>query len=46
MTSLENVKRRAENDAKKHDYFLNPDPDFLQNLIVGLKENEDLDLEY
>jgi len=41
MTSLESVKRHAENDAKKHGYFLNPDPDFLQNLIVGLKENED-----
>ena len=41
MTSLENVKRRAETDAKAHGYFLNPDPDFLQNLIVGLKENED-----
>lgn len=41
MTSLENIKRRAENNAKKHGYFLNPDPDFLQNLLVGLKENED-----
>jgi ferredoxin-thioredoxin reductase catalytic subunit len=41
MTSLENVKRRAETDAKSHGYFLNPDPDFLQNLLEGLKENED-----
>ena len=41
MTSFENVKRRAETDAKSHGYFLNPDPDFLQNLLEGLKENED-----
>lgn len=41
MTTFENVKRRAETDAKSHGYFLNPDPDFLQNLLEGLKENED-----
>ena len=40
MTNFENLKRRAETDAKTHGFFLNPDPDFLQNLIVGLKENE------
>jgi ferredoxin-thioredoxin reductase catalytic subunit len=41
MTSYENVKRRAQLDAKAHGYFLTPDPDFLNNLIQGLKENED-----
>lgn len=41
MIKLENVKRRAEMDAKTHGYFLTPDPDFLQNLLEGLKENEE-----
>ncbi|MFX1319672.1 MAG: ferredoxin-thioredoxin reductase catalytic domain-containing protein [Promethearchaeota archaeon] len=41
MTTIDNVKRRAEADAKAHGYFLNPNPDFLQNLLEGLKENED-----
>ncbi len=41
MTSIENIKRRSETNAKSHGYFLCPDPDFLQNLLVGLKENED-----
>lgn len=41
MTTLEKVRRRAELDAKSHGYYLNPDLEFLQNLIEGLKENED-----
>lgn len=41
MTSLEQVRRRAESDAKTHGYYLNPDPDFLHNLLMGLKENEE-----
>ncbi len=41
MTNLENIKRRVETNAKSHGYFLCPDPDFLQNLLEGLKENED-----
>jgi ferredoxin-thioredoxin reductase catalytic chain len=41
MTTIENVKRKAEADAKAHGYFLNPNPEFLQNLLEGLKENED-----
>ena len=41
MTSIEHVKRRAELDAKSHGYYLTPDADFLQNLLQGLKENED-----
>ena len=41
MTSYENIKRRAQLDAKAHGYFLTPNPDFLGNLIQGLKENED-----
>lgn len=41
MTTLDNIKRRAEIDAKSHGYFLNPQPDFLQSLLEGLKENND-----
>lgn len=35
------VKRRAEADAKTYGYYLNPDPEFLKNLLEGLKENEE-----
>ncbi|MFX1561752.1 MAG: ferredoxin-thioredoxin reductase catalytic domain-containing protein [Promethearchaeota archaeon] len=41
MTTLEKVQRRAETDAKTHGYYLNPDPDFRHNLLMGLKENEE-----
>ena len=41
MTTLEQVQQRAENDAKTYDYYLNPDSDFLRNLIEGLKINEE-----
>ncbi|MFX1598856.1 MAG: ferredoxin-thioredoxin reductase catalytic domain-containing protein [Promethearchaeota archaeon] len=41
MTNLENVRRRAESDAKTRGYYLNPDPDFLKNLLQGLKQNEE-----
>jgi ferredoxin-thioredoxin reductase catalytic chain len=41
MTTLEAVQRRAESDAKTAGCFLNPDPTFLKNLFVGLKENEE-----
>ena len=41
MITLEKVRRRAENDAKSHGYNLNPDPEFLQNLLEGLKQNEE-----
>ena len=41
MTSLEDVRKRAENDAKMHGYFLTPDPELLEDLLSGLKKNED-----
>lgn len=41
MTTLEEVRRRAEGDAKTYGYFLNPDPDFLNDLLEGLKQNEE-----
>ena len=40
MTTIEDVRRRAENDAKANGYYLNPDPKFLQDLLEGLLENE------
>ena len=41
MITLEKVRQRAEVDARTYGYYLNPDPDFLQNLLQGLKENEE-----
>lgn len=41
MTSLEKVRQRAESDAKTYGYYLNPDPKFLQDLLEGLRSNED-----
>ncbi len=41
MITLEEVRKRAEADAKTYGYYLNPDPDFLQGLIEGLKKNWD-----
>jgi len=35
------VRQRAEADAKTYGYHLNPDPDFLRNLLEGLKQNEE-----
>ncbi len=40
MTSLDDVRRRAEADARSRGYFLNPNPDFLWDLLGGLLENE------
>ena len=39
--SLEKVKERAEIDAKRNGYHLNPDPEFLNSLLEGLKQNEE-----
>jgi ferredoxin-thioredoxin reductase catalytic subunit len=39
--TLEQVRQRAESDAKTHGYILNPDEEFLKNLLEGLKENEE-----
>lgn len=39
--TLEKVKERAEIDAKRNGYYLNPDPKFLASLLKGLKQNEE-----
>jgi ferredoxin-thioredoxin reductase catalytic chain len=41
LISIEKVRQRAEADAKTYGYFLNPDPEFLQDLLEGLKRNEE-----
>jgi len=35
------VQQRAESDAKTYGYYLNPNPDFLKDLLEGLKRNEE-----
>ena len=35
------MRQRAESDAKTYGYYLNPDPEFLRNLLEGLKSNEE-----
>ncbi len=41
MTTIDSIRQRAESDAKSRGYYLNPDPKFLQDLLKGLKVNED-----
>ena len=41
MITLEKVRQRAESDAKNYGYYLNPDPEFLRDLLEGLKRNEE-----
>lgn len=41
MISLENVMKRAENDAKTQGFYLTPDPALLQDLLKGLQKNEE-----
>jgi ferredoxin-thioredoxin reductase catalytic chain len=41
LIALEEVRQRAEADAKTYGYYLNPDPSFLQDLLDGLKKNEE-----
>ena len=41
MTTLSAVRQRAESDARTYGYYLNPNPEFLNNLIEGLKTNEE-----
>ena len=41
MTTSEQVRKRAEADAKTYGYFLTPQLDLLQMFIDGLKTNED-----
>ncbi len=38
---VEQVRRRAEADAKTYGYYLIPDPDLLQAFLEGLKVNEE-----
>jgi ferredoxin-thioredoxin reductase catalytic subunit len=41
MITLEQVRRRAESDAKTYGYYLVPDVELLQAFLEGLKANED-----
>jgi ferredoxin-thioredoxin reductase catalytic subunit len=41
LTTLEKVRKRAESDAKTYGYYLTPDKELLQDLLEGLKKNEE-----
>ncbi len=41
MTTLEHVRARAEADARTAGCYVNPDREFLNNLLEGLKANEE-----
>ena len=41
MMAVDAVKRRAESDAQSRGYFLNPNPEFLNDLLEGLRRNEE-----
>jgi ferredoxin-thioredoxin reductase catalytic chain len=41
MTTIEEVRRRAELDAKARGYHLTPDPKLLADLLEGLRANEE-----
>ena len=41
MINIENVRKRAESDAKTYGYYLTNDQDLLHDLLEGLKTNED-----
>ena len=41
MITLEQVRQRAEADAKTYGYYLTPDADLLTAFLEGLKVNED-----
>ena len=41
MPTIEEVRKRAEADARTYGYYLHPDSEFLQDLIEGLKKNWD-----
>lgn len=38
---MDKVRQRAESDARTYGYYLNPDQKFLQDLLEGLKQNEE-----
>ena len=41
MTTLEDVRLRAKSTARTYGYYLNPDKDFLKDILEGLKQNEE-----
>jgi ferredoxin-thioredoxin reductase catalytic chain len=41
LIPIEQVRKRAEADAKTYGYLLTPQPDLLQMFLEGLKTNED-----
>jgi len=41
LTTLEQARQRAESDARTNGCFLNPDQDFLRDLLEGLVRNEE-----
>lgn len=41
MITLEKVRQRAEIDARTNGCYLNPDQDFLRDLLEGLMRNEE-----
>jgi len=41
LTTLENVRTRAESDAQANGYYLTPDTMLLQDLLEGLQKNEE-----
>ncbi len=41
MITIDQVRRRAEADAKTYGYYLTPQPELLQGFLEGLKTNED-----
>jgi len=41
LTTIEEVRRRAEADAKTYGYYLVPQPDLLQGFLEGLTINEE-----
>jgi len=41
LITIEQVRKRAEADAKTYGYYLTPQPELLQAFLEGLKTNED-----
>jgi ferredoxin-thioredoxin reductase catalytic subunit len=41
LRTLEEVRRRAESDARTYGYYLHPDQKFLNDLLEGLQKNWD-----
>ncbi|MEJ2272345.1 MAG: ferredoxin-thioredoxin reductase catalytic domain-containing protein, partial [Candidatus Bathyarchaeota archaeon] len=41
MSGIEEVKKRAQSDAEANGYYLTSDPTLLEELLEGLKKNEE-----